>query len=175
MQDNVHLVQANVDVSCVAITFLTFILHRFYIGKFHGNPSVPEKHRPNIYIRETKAHYINSYNKNSYVPIRIFHGFLMFLTWITRVEIETSLAICEVIFCLIPACTNGWANNRDAADLRRHYDVTLMIWFMLIFSYVVLYGMWGHTDILSITLNIIIQRIGNDLTVMFNKYNPSGW
>ena len=34
-----------------------------------------------------------------------------------------------LVFYLIRAWTNGWANNRDAGDLRRyraHYDVTLM-------------------------------------------------
>ena len=34
-----------------------------------------------------------------------------------------------LVFSLIRAWTNGWANNRDAGDLRRHrarYDVTLM-------------------------------------------------
>ena len=34
-----------------------------------------------------------------------------------------------LIFSLICAGTNGWANNRDAGDLRRHgahYDVTVM-------------------------------------------------
>ena len=33
------------------------------------------------------------------------------------------------VFCLICAWTNGWANNHDAGDLRRHrahYDVTVM-------------------------------------------------
>ena len=35
-----------------------------------------------------------------------------------------------LMFSLICAWTNGWANNRDAGDLRRycaHYDVTVMI------------------------------------------------
>ena len=34
-----------------------------------------------------------------------------------------------LMFCLIYAWTNGWVNNRDAGDLRRHrahYDVTVM-------------------------------------------------
>ena len=34
-----------------------------------------------------------------------------------------------LVFSLIYAWTNGWANNRDAGDLRRHhahYDVTVM-------------------------------------------------
>ena len=34
-----------------------------------------------------------------------------------------------LMFSLICACTNGWANNRDAGYLRRHrahYDVTVM-------------------------------------------------
>ena len=34
-----------------------------------------------------------------------------------------------LMFSLICAWTNGWANNRDAADLRRHhthYDITVM-------------------------------------------------
>ena len=39
----------------------------------------------------------------------------------------------ELLFSLICAWTNGWANNRDADDLRRHgshHDVTLMMsWF----------------------------------------------
>ena len=30
------------------------------------------------------------------------------------------------MFALICNWTNGWANNRDARDLKRHYDVTLM-------------------------------------------------
>ena len=37
-----------------------------------------------------------------------------------------------LVFSLIWAWTNGWANNRDAGDLRchcAHYDVTVMIWF----------------------------------------------
>ena len=36
------------------------------------------------------------------------------------------------IFSVICAWTNGWANNRDAGDLRRHrahYDVTVMLCF----------------------------------------------
>ena len=36
-----------------------------------------------------------------------------------------------LIFSLIYAWTNGWANNRDAGDLRRHrahYDVIVMNW-----------------------------------------------
>ena len=36
-----------------------------------------------------------------------------------------------LILSLICAWTNGWVNNRDADDLRRHrahYDVTLMLW-----------------------------------------------
>ena len=35
-----------------------------------------------------------------------------------------------LMFCLICAWTNGWVNNRDVGDLRRHrahYDVTVMI------------------------------------------------
>ena len=43
------------------------------------------------------------------------------------------LALCAgnspVKFSLICACVNGWANNREAGDLRRHcahYDVTVM-------------------------------------------------
>ena len=39
-----------------------------------------------------------------------------------------------LMFSLICAWTNGWANNRDASDLRRHrthYDVTLMFSDML--------------------------------------------
>ena len=34
-----------------------------------------------------------------------------------------------LMFSLICACTNGWANGGDAGDLRRHrahYDVTVM-------------------------------------------------
>ena len=34
-----------------------------------------------------------------------------------------------LMFSLICACTNGWVNNRDGGDLRRHcdrYDVTVM-------------------------------------------------
>ena len=34
-----------------------------------------------------------------------------------------------LMFCLICAWTNGWVNNRDAGDLRRHrarYDVTVL-------------------------------------------------
>ena len=38
---------------------------------------------------------------------------------------------CETLmFSLICACTNGWVNNQDACDLRRHranYDVIVMI------------------------------------------------
>ena len=30
-----------------------------------------------------------------------------------------------LVFSLIYASTNGWVNNRDAGDLRRHYDVTV--------------------------------------------------
>ena len=36
-----------------------------------------------------------------------------------------------LIFSLICAWTNGWANTRDAGDLRRHcahYDVTVIFW-----------------------------------------------
>ena len=69
------------------------------------------------------------------------------MTW-WRHQMETfsaSLALCEgnppvngdaelwrgaLTFSLISAWTNGWANNREAGDLRRHrahYDATLMI------------------------------------------------
>ena len=37
--------------------------------------------------------------------------------------------IFRLLFCLICAWTNGWVNNRDAGDLRRHrahYDITVM-------------------------------------------------
>ena len=33
-----------------------------------------------------------------------------------------------LMFSLICAWTNGWVNHRDAGDLRRNYDVTVMIW-----------------------------------------------
>ena len=69
-----------------------------------------------------------------------------FISW-WRYQMETSsalLALCEenppvpggfpspravALFTLICAWTNGWANNRDTGDLRRHharYDVTVM-------------------------------------------------
>ena len=48
-------------------------------------------------------------------------------------DIVFSLHICQwrgaLMFSLICGSTNGWANNRDAANLRRHrshYDVTVM-------------------------------------------------
>ena len=39
-----------------------------------------------------------------------------------------------LIFSLICVWTNGWANHRDAGDLRRHrvhYDVTVMCWTLI--------------------------------------------
>ena len=57
MQDSVHLGKANVDVSWVAITFMASTLHQIYIVEFYGNPSNPEKHRPNIYTWNEGAFY----------------------------------------------------------------------------------------------------------------------
>ena len=42
-----------------------------------------------------------------------------------------------LMFSLICAWINGWVNNGDAGDLRRHhahYDVTVMIWLYLEFA-----------------------------------------
>ena len=65
--------------------------------------------------------------------------------WVTSVARKVSaLALCvgihhsphksqwrgALMFCLICARINGWVNNREAGDLRRHrahYDVTVML------------------------------------------------
>ena len=46
-----------------------------------------------------------------------------------------------LMFSLICAWTNGWANNREAGDLRRHsahYDVTVMYFLRILFFH------WTH-------------------------------
>ena len=76
-----------------------------------------------------------------------------------------------LMFSLICAWTNGWANNRDAGDLRRHhahYDVTVMktrfsitciIYLMLPISNLV----WQPSWILILFLNckIIVANLSN--------------
>ena len=63
-----------------------------------------------------------------------------------------------LMFSLICAWANGWANNQDASDLRphrNHYDVTVMIWIFVCrwgicwqYSWSAVmptaYGYWGH-------------------------------
>ena len=62
----------------------------------------------------------------------------MIVCWVSwwRHQMETFselLAICagkKLMFSLICAWINGWVNNREAGDLRRHrghYDVTVML------------------------------------------------
>ena len=56
------------------------------------------------------------------------------LRWIPRTKASDAELWCFLLICV---WINGWVNNRRAGDLRRHhahYDVTIMICIMRIFS-----------------------------------------
>ena len=63
------------------------------------------------------------------------------------------------MFCLICAWTNGWANNRYADDLRRHYahyDVIVMVDFVGNFLYLY-YTLYNMHSILSCIMMMFIS------------------
>ena len=50
--------------------------------------------------------------------------------WIPLTKASDAKLCCFLLFSVICASTNGWVNNRDAGDLRRHrahYHVTVML------------------------------------------------
>ena len=67
-----------------------------------------------------------------------------------------------LVFCLIYIWTNGWANTRDAADLRRHrthYDVNLMC--IPTITVTVSVSHWGRvTHLCASKLTVIVSDNG---------------
>ena len=56
-----------------------------------------------------------------------------------------------LMFSLISACTNGWANNRDAGDWRRHrahYDVTVKSKFVTLDCWIIASWLDKYVNIL---------------------------
>ena len=54
-----------------------------------------------------------------------------FVRGIHRSPVSPLPKASDAVFSLICAWTEGWVNNRDAGDLRRHcahHDITVMIW-----------------------------------------------
>ena len=62
-----------------------------------------------------------------------FPGYWLFVRWIHRSPVNPPHKghwRGDLMISLICALTNGWVNNRGAADLRRHrayYDITVMV------------------------------------------------
>ena len=73
-----------------------------------------------------------------------------------------------LMFSLISAWTNGWANNRDAVELRRHpahYDVNVVIkWGITVGSHV----LW-YTSERSFSVWQLSTALSTDLIVQFHK------
>ena len=62
-----------------------------------------------------------------------------------------------LIFSLICVCTNGWANNRDATDLRRHrahYGVTVMhdLYFEAMISTILYESKLVYRDLIGVVI-----------------------
>ena len=80
-------------------------------------------------------------------------------------------------FSLICARINGWVNNREAGDLRRHrahYDVTVMI--LLGFVSLWLYGWWIHGTCSPMVFNSLVtgKCSWNPSLVFLNVYQDDG-
>ena len=68
-----------------------------------------------------------------------------------------------LMFSLICACTNGWDNDRDASDLRRHsahYDVTVM----MILKLSLIHGVQS-SDVMNKNIEQITSNLYSDLVI----------
>ena len=107
------------------LCFVMVSLHRLLPWKWRNLTNVPQsvKHPGRILVMMTSS------NGN------IFRITVPFVRGIHRWPVDSPHkgkwrgALMSSLICLSCAWTNGWTNNRDAGDLRRHrvhYDVTVM-------------------------------------------------
>ena len=82
-----------------------------------------------------------------------------------------------LMFYLICASTNGWANNRDACDLRdhrAHYDVTAMQWKLKIVM-VPFCRYWWNQMVQVLTTNITISGRRNVSHFVKDNFSEFHW
>ena len=94
-----------------------------------------------------------------------------------------------LMFSLISAWTNRWANNRDAGDLRRHrdhYDVTVMNANIILYGYLTFTGGWiplkkspycvrGSHIIISSNIRLYISTYAVKINLIGVSFSFSKW
>ena len=88
------------------------------------------------------------FSMDDVIEWKYFPRYWLFARGIYRSQVDShrkGQALGIFMFSLVYPCTNGWTNNRDAADLRHHlahYDGIVMNWwfpvmFVRVYDYVV--------------------------------------